>query len=193
MLVRTFPSVKMKSGKRERKSTEEKFPRARATSTSPHDATRASYTSLYATLRGASPALAARGLLRVESSFPCRHNFCLPGQLLHTVRFVSRERPFSRLKPKSGVLTHSKKSLSTHFFRPSFPNEFYTRFLLLIASLIPPQNTPTRPHTHTRHHTAVSYNSADAGLAWLLPLLLFLAASQRGAFLAPLANSAVSI
>ena len=34
-----------------------------------------------------------------------------------------------------------------------------------IASLIPPRNTPKRPHTHTRYHKAVSYNSADTGLA----------------------------
>ena len=55
----------------------------------------------------------------------------------------------------------------------------------LIVSLIPPQDT--RLHTQTRYHTAVSYNSAD-DVAWLLSLLLLLAASQRGTFL-PSASS----
>ena len=44
----------------------------------------------------------------------------------------------------------------------------------------------TRPHTHTRYHTAVLYKALT--LAWL-SLLLLLAASQRGAFLVPLASS----
>ena len=61
-----------------------------------------------------------------------------------------------------------------------------------IASLIPPPNThphghtATRPYTHTKYHTAVSYKALT--LAWLSQLLL-LAASQRGAFLVLLASS----
>ena len=47
-------------------------------------------------------------------------------------------------------------------------------------------HTATRPHTHTRYHTSVSYKALT--LAWL-SLLLLLAASQRGAFLVPLASS----
>ena len=47
-------------------------------------------------------------------------------------------------------------------------------------------HTATRSHTHTRYHTAVSYKALT--LAWL-SLLLLLAASQRGAFLVPLASS----
>ena len=46
--------------------------------------------------------------------------------------------------------------------------------------------TPRRPHTHSRYHRAVSYNSPT--LPHLL-LLLLLAASQRGTLLAPLASS----
>ena len=59
-----------------------------------------------------------------------------------------------------------------------------------IASFIPPPNTHPHGHTathpHTRYHTAVSYKALT--LAWL-SLLLLLAASQRGAFLVPLASS----
>ena len=47
-------------------------------------------------------------------------------------------------------------------------------------------HTATQPHTHTRYHTAASYKALT--LAWLSQLLL-LAASQRGAFLVPLASS----
>ena len=47
-------------------------------------------------------------------------------------------------------------------------------------------HTATRPHTHIRYHTAVSHMALT--LAWL-SLLLLLAASQRGAFLVPLASS----
>ena len=46
--------------------------------------------------------------------------------------------------------------------------------------------TPTRPNTYTRYHSTVSYTAPT--LAWL-SLLLLLAASQRGAFLAPFACS----
>ena len=48
------------------------------------------------------------------------------------------------------------------------------------------KHTPTRLHTDTRYHTAVSYMALT--LAWLL-LLFLLAASQRGAFLSPLAST----
>ena len=47
--------------------------------------------------------------------------------------------------------------------------------------------TATRPHIHTRYHTAMSCKVLTL-VAWL-SLLLLLAESQRGAFLVPLANS----
>ena len=55
-----------------------------------------------------------------------------------------------------------------------------------IASLIPPQNT--HPHAHTTiPGTTQQYHTTAPTLPWL-SLLLLLAASQRGALLAPLAS-----
>ena len=120
----------------------------------------------------------------------------------YTVGFVSRKRPF-RLKPKSSFLTQSKKvwAFSTQLFstensdwriqsKNSAEKNLHV-FLEPIASFIPPPNThptATRPHSHTRYsyHIAVSYKALT--MAWL-SLLLLLAASQRGAFLVPLASS----
>ena len=112
------------------------------------------------------------------------------------------------MKPKSGFLAQSKKGFfgSTFFdcvFRLGDPVEKVVFFHWIcqsknsvekvlhlffepIASLIPPPYTPTRPHTHTRYHIAVSYTAPT--LPWL-SLLLLLAASQHDAFLAPLASS----
>ena len=57
-----------------------------------------------------------------------------------------------------------------------------------IVSLIPPQNT--HPHTHTPvPGPTPQYLMKAPTLAWLLSLLLLLAAIQRGAFLVPPANS----
>ena len=56
-------------------------------------------------------------------------------------------------------------SFSTDFPAAKRGQKTLHLFFEPIASLTPPQNTPTRPHTHTRYHTAVSRNSADAGLA----------------------------
>ena len=117
-----------------------------------------------------------------------------------------------RLKPKSGFLTQSEKG----FFRLIF---FHREFRLAgpVGELgffdwIPQlknsvekfntcflnrshrsshhnqthTHTATRPHAHTRYHTAVSYKALTLAC---LSLLLRLAASQRGAFLVPLASS----
>ena len=125
---------------------------------------------------------------------------------------LSVENGLFRLKPKSGFLTQSKKGFfdSTFFdgeFRLADPGEkldffdwilesrnsesrkFYTCFLNRSHRSSHHQthtHTATRPHTHTRYHIAVSYKALT--LAWL-SLLLLLAASQRGAFLALLASS----
>ena len=112
-----------------------------------------------------------------------------PNQAIsHTVGFVSRKRPFSteaqiRLSyPVEKLdffhwICQSKNSVEKvlHlFFEP-------------IASLIPPQNTP--PHAHTPiPGTTQQYHTTAPTLPWL-SLLLLLAASQRGALLAPLASS----
>ena len=77
---------------------------------------------------------------------------------------ISRPRPIRN--------TVEKEHFRLDFFRLSS-----TRVFLPIASLVPPPNThphahtpipgttQQRPHTYTRYHTAVSYNSAEAGLA----------------------------
>ena len=85
---------------------------------------------------------------------------------------MSVENGLFRLKPKSGFLTPSKK--------------FYTCFFTHRIAHPTTKYTPTRPHTHTRYHTEVSYKALT--LAWP-SLLWLLAASQRGAFLAPLASN----
>ena len=76
---------------------------------------------------------------------------------------------------RSSRKTQSKKFYTCFLNRSHHPSHYQTH-----------THTATRPHTHTRYHTAVSYKALT--LAWL-PLLLLLAASQRGAFLVPLASS----
>ena len=119
---------------------------------------------------------------------------------------LSAKNGLLRLKPKSGFLTQSKKVekelVRLKFFRLRIPTggsgrktwskKFYTCFLNRSHRSCHDQthtHTATRPHTHTRYHTAVSYKALT--LAWL-SLLLLPAASQRGAFLVPLASSARS-
>ena len=129
---------------------------------------------------------------------------------------LSVENGLFRLKPTSGFLTQCRKrAFSTQLFstensdwRIQSKNSTFSTgsssrktqskkvlhvFLEPIRIAHPTTkhtHTATRPHTHTRYHTAVSYKALT--LAWL-SLLLLLAASQRGAFLVPLASSAVSI
>ena len=120
----------------------------------------------------------------------------------------SVENGLFRLEPKSGFLTQSKRSFFDSLcfdrvFRLGDPVEkvtsstgsasrktrskkIYTCFFDPSHLISPPNTHPTRPHTHTRYHSTVSYKALT--LAWL-SLLLLLAASQRGAFLAPLASS----
>ena len=108
--------------------------------------------------------------------------------------------PF-RSKPKSGFLMYAveKGLFRLNLFRLRIPpggssrktqsKKFYTCFFNRSHRSSHHQthtHTATRPHTHTRYHTAVSYKVLT--LAWL-SLLLLLAASQRGAFLVPLASS----
>ena len=119
--------------------------------------------------------------------------------LTHTDLLV--ENGLSRLKPKSGFLTQSKKgffdAFLTHPFRLSFLTwgssgktqlkKFLHLFFERISSLIPPQNT--HPHAHTPiPGTTQQYHTTAPTLAWQ-SLLMLLAASQHGALLAPLASS----
>ena len=107
--------------------------------------------------------------------------------------------------------TVEKWLVRPNFFRPSFPTgsarkktqskKFCTCFLnpwhrsshhkththTPVASLIPPQNTHPHAHTPTPGTREQCHTTAPT-LAWL-SLLLLLAASQRGALLAPLASS----
>ena len=115
---------------------------------------------------------------------------------------LSVENGIFRLKPKSSFFTQSKKermSFSSQLFSTENSDwqilskksveKFYTCFLNRSHRSSHHQthtHTATRPHTHTRYHTAVSYKALT--LAWL-SLLSLLAASQRGAFLVPLASN----
>ena len=109
-----------------------------------------------------------------------------------------------RLKPKSGFLTHSKKAFSTEnsdwriqsktstfstgcVSRKTQSKKKIHLFFEPIASLIPPQST--YPHAHTPIPGATQQYHTTAPTLPLLSLLLLLAASQRGALLAPLATS----
>ena len=104
----------------------------------------------------------------------------------YTVGFVSRKRPFSTEAQIGLSHTVEKGPFRLNFFRLSFLTRGSSRktqvfrldlsvekpsrisFMPVfepIASLIQPQNAPTRPNTHTRYHTAVSCNSANAALA----------------------------
>ena len=99
---------------------------------------------------------------------------------------LSVENGLSRLKPKSGFLTQSKKSFFDGVFRLGDPVEkvsFSTgsasrktqskSFTRVFLTHFNPSHRSShhKAHTHTpipgttRYHTAVSYNSADAGLA----------------------------
>ena len=119
----------------------------------------------------------------------------------YAVGFVSRKRPFSteaqigfsyavekelfRLRIPTGGSSRKKERSS----RKTQSNKFYTCFLNRSHRPSHHQtdtNTATRPHTHTRYHTSVFYKALTQ--PWL-SLLLLLAASQRGAFLVPLASS----
>ena len=127
---------------------------------------------------------------------------------------LSVENGLFRLKPKSGFLTQSKKGLfRLNFFSTEnsdwrIQSKNSTLQLIRLADPVEKlgrknlhvfwnrshrssnrqthTHTATRPHTHTRYHTTVLYKALT--LAWLSLLLLF-AASQRGAFLVPLASS----
>ena len=99
----------------------------------------------------------------------------------------------------------SVEKLSRNFFSPVFATHRIAHPTT--------KHTPTRPHTHTRYHTPIpgttdpyqvpqthtryhrpipgttqQYHTTAPTLPWL-SLLLLLAASQRGALLAPLASS----
>ena len=114
---------------------------------------------------------------------------------------LSVENGLFRLKPKSGFFYAVEKGLFRfNFFRLRIPTggssrktqskKFYTCFFNRLHRPSHHQihtHTATRPHAHTRYHTAVSYEALT--LAWL-SLLLLLAASQRGACSSsPLASS----
>ena len=129
----------------------------------------------------------------------------------YTVEFVSRKRPFLTEAQIGLSYTVEKRLFRLNFCRLRFPTggsgrktrffrldgqlsrKSFTRVFLTDRIAHPTTkthtHTATRPHTHTRYHTAVSYTALT--LAWL-SLLLLLAASQRGAFLVPLASSARS-
>ena len=122
-----------------------------------------------------------------------------PEATSYTVEFVSRKRPFSTDAQIELSYTVEKGLFLLNFFRLRIPTggssrktqskKFYTCFLSRSHRSSHHQthtHTATRPHTHTRYHTSVSYKALT--LAWL-SLLLLLAASQRGAFLVPLASS----
>ena len=90
-------------------------------------------------------------------------NFSLMLYFLHS-RICRSKKPLS-IEAQIGLSYTVEKSC---LFRLDLPVEklsrkSYTRVLKPIASRIPPQST--HPHTHTRYHTAVSYNSANTALA----------------------------
>ena len=82
----------------------------------------------------------------------------------------------------------------THTLTPTHPYQVphtHTRYHTPIPGTTHPYQVP---HTHTRYHTPIpgttqQYHTTAPTLASLPSLLLLLAASQRGALLAPLANS----
>ena len=102
-----------------------------------------------------------------------------------SIQLFSTENSDWRIQSKNSTLSTGFSSRKTQ------SKKFYTCFCFLNRSHRSSHqqthtHTATRPHTHTRYHTAVSYNKALT-LAWLSRLLL-LAASQRDAFLVPLAS-----
>ena len=102
---------------------------------------------------------------------------------LYRLNFFSTENSDWRIQSKRSTLstgfstrkTQSKKK-STCFLNRSHRSSHYQTHT----------HTDTRPYTHTRYHIAGSYRAPT--LAWL-SLLLLVAGSQRGAFLALLASS----
>ena len=90
---------------------------------------------------------------------------------------LSLENGRFRQKPKLGFLTQSKKSFFDLEFRLADPVEKLDFFEWICQSknsvekvytcfLNPSHRSSNRKtHTHTRYHTAVSYNTADATLA----------------------------
>ena len=117
----------------------------------------------------------------------------------YAVGFVSRKRPFSTEAQIGRSYAVENGLFRLNFFGLRIPTggssrktqskKFYTCFLnrsQISSHHQTHTHTATRPHTHTRYHTAVSYKALT--LAWLSQLSL-LAASQRGAFLVPLASS----
>ena len=124
------------------------------------------------------------------------------GHFLYS-QFVSRKRPFST-EAQIGLSYTVEKGLVRLNFSTEFSDQkldfFYWicqsknsvekvlhLFFEPIASLIPPQNI--HPHAHTPiPGTTQQYHTTALTLPWL-SLLLLLAASQRGALLAPLASS----
>ena len=137
--------------------------------------------------------------------------FCVFYILDHFFHSLSVESGLFRLKPKSGFLTQSTEDFldSTFFgrvFRLGDPVEkldffdwicqsknsvekVYTCFLNPSHRSSNRKTQNTHPHTHTPIPSTIQqYNSSAPTLAWL-SLLLLLAASQRGALLAPLASS----
>ena len=137
-------------------------------------------------------------ILLLTSCFPFFPSFFLLLRpfLTQAVGIVSRKRPFSTEAQIGLSYTVEKGLFRLNFFRLNFPTgsasrktqskKFYTCFLFLpVASLIPPQQT----HTHTPiPGTTQQYHTTTPTLPWL-SLLLLLAASQRGALLAPLSIS----
>ena len=138
--------------------------------------------------------------------------------IAHAVGFVSRKRPFPTGAQIGLSYAVEKGLFRLNFFRLRIPivgssrktrlfrleknsiistgsssrktqsKRFYTCFLNRSHRSSHHQthtHTATWPHTHTKYPTAVSYKALT--LAWL-PLLLLLAASQRGAFLVLLAS-----
>ena len=143
------------------------------------------------TKHGAKPAMAPADLLqRCKCYLPLRP-FLMQSDL-------SVENGLFRLKPKSSFFSR-KRAFSTQLFltgnsdwriqSKNSVEKVHTCFLNRSHRPSHHQthtHTATRPHTHTRYHTAVSYKALT--LAWQ-SMLLLLAASQRGAFLVPLASS----
>ena len=104
--------------------------------------------------------------------------------------YAVEKRLFFRLRiPTGGSSRKTREDFSTGSSRKTQSKKFYTCFLNRWHNPSHHQtytHTATRPHTNTRYHNAGSYKALT--LAWL-SLLLLLAASQRGAFLVPLASS----
>ena len=121
-----------------------------------------------------------------------------PKAIFYFVRFVSRKRPFSTEEAQVVLsytvqkMAFSTQLLSTENFEWILQSKSSVEKVLPvvfepIASLISPRSTPPHPHTPIPR-TTQQYHTTALTLP-LRSMLLLVAASQRGARLAPLASS----